>query len=172
MNVSASGGVSLGVAAATEADAELRDCYEGGSRFVDRIALLSARKRAAETAEKNLQLGKEAKAALADASEKQAAAAADRRDAAGARAIAAKVKEEADAYAAKLRADAEETLQRAEERNAAIERRGRELAAEHAALKAAQKKLAEAQRAAEKRRRNVDVHLQAMCGVLAEIEEI
>jgi hypothetical protein len=160
MSVS-SGGISAGFAPSSEADQELRDCFEGGQRFVDRIALLSARKKAAEEAERNLELGKQAAAALEDAKRLRAEAEADRRDAAGARAIAAKIKEEADAYAAKLRADAEEVLRRAEERQAAIDKRSKELVAEHAALKKAQREAEQAKFVAERRRKNIDVQLRS-----------
>jgi hypothetical protein len=171
MSVSA-GGVSVGSPVSSELDAELAACFSGGETFVRRVALFSARKRAAEEAERNLELGKEAAAALTDARERQAAAERDLRDAAGARAIAAKAREEAAAYAAKLRADAEEVLRQAEERQAANERRAEELAAEDAALKQAKAKVVEGQRIAERRRRNLDTQLRVFRDFLAEVEEI
>src|SRR6266487_2790842 len=116
MSVSAGAGVSIGLAAVTEADQELRDSFAGGENFVARVALLSARKRAAEEAEASLQLGRDAVAALEDARQKQAAADQNLRDAAGARAIAAQTKESADSYAAKRKAEADVLMQRAEER--------------------------------------------------------
>jgi len=55
--VNLGGGVSAGVGAPSEVDQELRDSFAGGENFIARVALLSARKRAAEEAEASLALG-------------------------------------------------------------------------------------------------------------------
>ncbi len=72
--VNLGGGVSAGVGAPSEVDQELRDSFAGGENFIARVALLSARKRAAEEAEASLALGRDAAAALQDAQQKQAEA--------------------------------------------------------------------------------------------------
>src|SRR6266536_5866521 len=121
--VNLGGGVSAGVAAVSETDQELRDSFTGGENFIARVALLSARKRAAEEAEASLQLGRDAAAALQDAQQKQAEADAALKRAKADLEDAARARAQAAAYAEKLRADAEQVLQRAEERHADVERR-------------------------------------------------
>jgi hypothetical protein len=62
---------------AATGDMELRECFEGGDKFIARVGLLSARKRVAEEAEASLALGKEAAVALAEVHKMRAQAASD-----------------------------------------------------------------------------------------------
>jgi len=105
--VNLGGGVSAGVGAPSEVDQELRDSFAGGENFIARVALLSARKRAAEEAEASLALGRDAAAALQDAQQKQAEADTALKQAKADLQDAAKARAQAAAYAEKLRSDAE-----------------------------------------------------------------
>ena len=174
MSVSVGGGVSVGSAAATEADQELALCWQGGESFVQRISLFASRKRAAEQAEANLALGKEAVTALAEAKRLRGEAEQDRRAAADALAVAAKTKKDADAYAAKRKAEADRLLAQAEAERDLAWHQVENLKVERAACNAAQRKAEDALRVAQKRGSRLGMQLQAFGRVLDDViaEEI
>jgi hypothetical protein len=70
------GGVSIEPGAPAEADLYMRTAIEGGTSFMRRLEVLSDAKAAHDEALAELGLGRSARAALADANEKQAEAAA------------------------------------------------------------------------------------------------